>query len=135
MLAHHKIDTHVLKTQPRLGQPLTSQTLGSSGVMLTPQRYGQGGHQQYYHKAHPGIRTGSQRPLPDKFYTNSDIFPPELFEEDQGPPDQVREKQDTGETLIGTTSFQDTAVIALKFSQSLLTFYKTVSPYFTGENA
>ena len=78
----------------------------------------------------------NHRPLPDKFYTNSDIFPdrvlhPEKYRE---PQNQVNQRQDLGEPeQRRPTSFRETAIIALKLSQSIMNLYKTVSPYLNGE--
>ena len=89
----------------------------------------------------PGIRTQNQRPLPDNFYTNSEIFPmfnkPDSTSSDRIGSQQVASanaKQDLGvgppEVEPKTTSFRETAIIALKLSQSIMNLYKTVSPYF-----
>lgn len=86
-----------------------------------------------YHRQ-SGLRTEHQRPLPDKFYTNSDadIFPdrvlhPEKYQNNQ---QQVNERQDFGvPEQRKTTSFRETAIIALKLSQSIMNLYETVSPY------
>ena len=86
-----------------------------------------------YHRQ-SGLRTEHQRPLPDKFYTNSDadIFPdrvlhPEKYQNNQ---QQVNKRQDLGvPEQRKTTSFRETAIIALKLSQSIMNLYETVSPY------
>ena len=86
-----------------------------------------------YHRQ-SGLRTEHQRPLPDKFYTNSDadIFPdrvlhPEKYQTNQ---QQVNKRQDLGvPEQRKTTSFRETAIIALKLSQSIMNLYETVSPY------
>lgn len=133
LLAHHKIDTNVLKTQAQF-RPATPKL---TPTILTPQQ------QRFYHRGQvesgpiSGIRSHNQRPLPDSFYTNSDIFP--QFHRPPGSPNdsssqvQATEKQDFGEPEAKTTSFRDTAIIALKLSQSIMNLYKTVSPYIHGE--
>ena len=78
--------------------------------------------------------TQNQRPLPERFYTNSDIFPQfnkKAGESSAESQSQVAsEKQDLGDAESKTTSFRETAIIALKLSQSIMNLYKTVSPYF-----
>ena len=134
LLSHHKIDTNVLKTRAQIAQPQPRPL--SSGQILTPT--GQG---SYRRPSRPllnnGIRTENQRPLPENFYTNSDIFPQfsatkkNHFNSNHN---QVIEKQDLGPVAVASkpkTSFRETAIIALKLSQSILNLYKTVSPYFS----
>ena len=137
LLHAHRIDTNVLKTRsqfrPAIPKPV-SQILTPPRNVFQDRRQDQG---SFYQKT--GIRTQSQRPLPDKFYTNSDIFP--QFDEDGGyinsgtQTQVVIEKQDLGgfEPESKQTSFKDTAIIALKLSQSIVNLYKTLSPYISGE--
>ena len=125
LLSHHKIDTNVLKTRAQIAQP---QPRPLSSQILTPTT-----GSDYYRRpvVHSGIRTENQRPLPENFYTNSDIFPQfSTQKQDQLAAKQVIEKQDLGPARP-KTSFRETAIIALKLSQSILNLYKTVSPYFT----
>ena len=130
MLAKHRIDTNVLKTRSQIRPEVPKINAPS---MLTPsQRKGQ----RYQGSRRPGgLTTQNQRPLPQNFYTNSDIFPqfnkPASSETGNGNTQVASEKQDSGfEVEPKTTSFRETAVIALKLSQSIMTLYKTVSPYF-----
>ena len=133
LLSHHKIDTNVLKTRAQIAQP---QPRPLTAQILTPT----GGASGYYRRPQPpigqknsGIRTDSQRPLPENFYTNSDIFP-QFSKKNKVAfnANQVIEKQDLGPIEAKPkTSFRETAIIALKLSQSILNLYKTVSPYFT----
>jgi len=124
MLSKHRIDTNVLKTRSQI-RPVTPKVQ----QILTPSQH-QG--QRYQQSRPSGIRTQNQRPLPEKFYTNSEIFP--QFNKKAGessPESQVAsEKQDLGEPEPKKTSFRETAIIALKLSQSIMNLYKTVSPYF-----
>ena len=105
----------------------------NSLLTLSSQRYNQG-------RRPGGITTQNQRPLPQNFYTNSDIFPQfnkpsDSSEAGVNSQSQVAsEKQDLGGSGSGlepktTTSFRETAIIALKLSQSIMNLYKTVSPY------
>jgi len=137
LLANHRIDTNVLKTRAQLRQPAQLSTI------LTPNRDSRPYHRQ------SGLRTENQRPLPDKFYTNSDIFPdrvlhPEKYVETQkqvNSHQRLSERQDLGDpspfsapqNLAKTTSFRDTAIIALQLSEKVMNLYKTLSPYLSGE--
>ena len=129
LLSHHKIDTNVLKTRAQIAQP---QPRPISNQILTPNgnRFR---HRRPALQPPSGIRTENQRPLPDNFYTNSDIFPQfSATNEEQVEPKQVIEKQDFGiDDQRPKTSFRETAIIALKLSQSVLNLYKTVAPYFS----
>ena len=126
LLSHHKIDTNVLKTRAQIAQP---QPRPISNQILTPS--GNNFRHRRPLQTPSGIRTENQRPLPDNFYTNSDIFPQfSVKNREQVEPKQVIEKQDLGEARP-KTSFRETAIIALKLSQSILNLYKTVSPYFS----
>lgn len=135
LLSHHKIDTNVLKTRAQIAQPQPRRPL--TAQILTPTSGSASGH---YRRPQPpigqknsGIRTENQRPLPENFYTNSDIFP-QFSKKNKVNfnANQVIEKQDLGPIEAKPkTSFRDTAIIALKLSQSILNLYKTVSPYFT----
>lgn len=132
MLAHHRIDLNVLKTSSQI-RPATPKL--SSPEILTPiQRR----HYQDLDRSPAGIRTQNQRPLPDKFYTNSDIFPQfsrPPSSSDTNSKQVISERFDLGEPEPKKTSFRDTAIIALKLSQSIMNLYKTVSPYFSSESA
>jgi len=127
MLAQHKIDTNVLKTRSQI-RPVTPKI---STPILTP-NHRQG--QRYQQTRPQGIRTQNQRPLPQNFYTNSDIFPqfnkPDAENSAESQAQVASEKQDLGGPEPKTTSFRETAIIALKLSQSIMNLYKTVSPYF-----
>ena len=160
LLANHRIDTNVLKTRAQLRQPAQLSTI------LTPNRdsrlalwFFSLSRNQYFHEVsiitfrpyhrQSGLRTENQRPLPDKFYTNSDIFPdrvlhPEKYVETQkqvNSHQRLSERQDLGDpspfsapqNLAKTTSFRDTAIIALQLSEKVMNLYKTLSPYLSGE--
>merc|ERR1719412_855774 len=103
----------------------------NAGSILTPTHKGQRPIQD---PRLPGIRTQNQRPLPENFYTNSEIFPQFNKKAGQSSTDShsqvATEKQDFGEPQSKKTSFRETAIIALKLSQSIMNLYKTVSPYF-----
>ena len=119
---------NMLKTGMSIGQAAPA----PSTPILTPNP---SAYQKYYHRPATGLRTESQRPLPDSFYTNSDIFPQSQLERrpEAAPPLKVNNARvdlDEGQLVEKkTVSFQDTAIIALKLSQSILNLYKTVSPY------
>ena len=133
---NHRIDTNVLKTRSQM-RPAMPKI--NSGSILTPTHKGQRQRIQDDPRL-PGIRTQNQRPLPDNFYTNSEIFP--MFNNKPDSTDRIgsqqvasaNAKQDLGvgppEVEPKTTSFRETAIIALKLSQSIMNLYKTVSPYF-----
>lgn len=126
MLAQHKIDTNVLKTRSQLQPALPKYNYEA---ILTPQN-----NPGYQQQRFTGIRAQNQKPLPENFYTNSDIFPqfngPSPTEDT--PQQVISERQDLGDPEPKKTSFRETAIIALKLSQSIMNLYKTVAPYLEG---
>ena len=134
MLAHHRIETNVLKTRAHIDQVRPNP---NREFILTPSHQHSQQHQsRFQHRAKFGMKTNNHNNLPEKFFTNSDIFPHvggnQADAQQQPQQVNINKRQDPGEDKP-KTSFRETAIIALKLSQSILNLYKTVSPYLHGE--